>query len=159
MSNRNGGHVDPFRHTEITLQNLLRMQGYMKGPTITHYPVKMPTRSWLDIVEAENDSLAHMSHMASVIVSHLLDFQPSSMIPNPAAAFLPGIDVLVYKISIGEELSRTLLHHQFLKERAQLTGSPHAIHCTSHFLSLQQLLRDASESRWSEFVTHVAKQH
>ena len=148
--------MDPFRHTEITLQNFLRMQGYMKGPSITHFPVKVPTRSWFDIVEAENETMTHMSPMARVIVSDSLDFQLSSMICTPAAAFPPGIDVLVYNICISEQISRTLLYLHLLKERAQLTGTRHAIHCPSHLLCLQQLVKDESDSRWSEFMTHLA---
>ena len=131
MCGGGGGWHECFRHTKITLQNF----GILKGPTITHFPLKVPTRSWFDIVEAENESLAHMTQMANVIVSSTHDFRPSSMLLTPALAFQPGIDTFVHEMCVSEELSRTLLYLKLLKERAQLTGSPHATHCTSHLLS------------------------
>ena len=46
MSNQNGGNTDPFHHSEVTLQNFLRMQGLLRGPAISHFPVKMSTKNW-----------------------------------------------------------------------------------------------------------------
>ena len=44
MSNKKGGNADPFNHTDITLQNFLLIQGLRKGPAISHFPVKTPTK-------------------------------------------------------------------------------------------------------------------
>ena len=50
MVTLNDSDLDPFRNTEQMLNNFLRTQGLLPGPSITHYPVKVKSsRSWYDI--------------------------------------------------------------------------------------------------------------
>ena len=97
MSTRSGGHVDTFGHRELKLQKILRMQGIPKGPDITQFPFKMPTKSSLDKVEAENKGLPHMTLMANFIVSPAHEFQPSGMLFTPASAFQTAIDTFIHE--------------------------------------------------------------
>ena len=175
MSNRNGGNSDPFHHSDVTLQQFLRMQGLLRGPAISHFPVKtstqnwsesamikLPTTSWFDMVEDEQSVNDHLDHMAAILLQSADIFSSPSALSTPSAfSEIPptvpdiprdlhlGFDLAFYTSAMVETASRLAIQTRFLKERAQLTGSAPAIHCTSHLLHQHELFLESCKLLWS----------
>ena len=174
-SNKNGGNVDPFHDSDITLQNFLRMQGLLKGPAISHFPaktptknwsasamVKLPSKSWFELVEDEQSVNDHLETMAAVLLQSADIFSSPSALSissafsaiSPTVPDLPtdlhlGFDLALYTSAMVENASRLPIQTQLLKERAQLTGSASAIHCTSHLLHQNELFLESCKLLWS----------
>ena len=148
MSQCNGGYIDPFHHTEITMTNFLRMQGLLRGPVITHYPVKLPTKSWFRIVEQEAAEHALENQMTNVLLSTAQQFSSTEELGCLSSELPPLQDLCLYNTCIFESMSRNIIQLQLLKERTQLTGSEPAIHLASHMLCLHEQFLECCKQKW-----------
>ena len=148
MTQCNGGYIDPFHHTEITMTNFLRMQGLLRGPVITHYPVKLPTKSWFRIVEQEAAEHALENQMTNVLLSTAQQFSSTEELGCHSTELPPLQDLCLYNTCIFESMSRNIIQLQLLKERTQLTGSEPAIHLASHMLCLHEQFLECCKQKW-----------
>ena len=148
MSQCNGGFIDPFHHTEITMTNSLRMQGLLQGPVIKHYPVKLPTKSWFSRVEQEAAEHALENQMANVLWSLAQQLSSAEELSYPSSELPPLQDLCLNNTCIFESMSRSIMELQLLKERKQLTGSEQQIHLTSHMLCLHEQFLECCKRKW-----------
>ena len=148
MTQCNGGYIDPFYHTEITMTNSLCMQGFLRGPVITHYPVKLPTKSWFSIVEQEAVEHALENQMTNVLLSTAQQFSLTEELGCHSSELFPLQDLCLYNTCIFQSMSRNIIQLQLLKERTQLTGSGSAIHLASHMLCLHEQFLEGCKQKW-----------
>ena len=109
MTQCNGGYIDPFHHTEITMTNFLRMQGVLRGPVITHYPVKLPTKSWFSIVEQEAAEHALENQMTNVLLSTAQQLSSTEELGCLSSGLPPLQDLCLYNTCIFESMSRNII--------------------------------------------------
>ena len=130
------------------MTNFLRMQGLLRGPVITHYPVKLPTKSWFRIVEQEAAEHALENQMTNVLLSTAQQFSSTEELGCLSSELPPLQDLCLYNTCIFESMSRNIIQLQLLKERTQLTGSEPAIHLASHMLCLHEQFLECCKQKW-----------
>ena len=121
--------------------------------------VKLPPKSWFDLVEDEQSVQEHKDCMAAILLQSADIFSS----PLSSCAFSetpPTVSDLPTDLNLSfgpafytsagvESASRPVIQTHVLKERAQLTGSAPAIHCTSHLLHLNDLFLESCKLLWN----------
>ena len=97
----NGGEINLFRQTEALLGNVLRRQGIIAGPFITHYPQKIHPRGWtVSWAEAqeEEDSFwdTRTSHHRTLAWQSLLNITSSTSVFTPYTCQGPFTRTLMF---------------------------------------------------------------
>ena len=135
MAKLNQGIGDPLRQSESVLSNLLRIKGLLAGPTIIHYPTQVHTRNWADIMDNESfdDPPPLTTRMASAILQdapYFWDCHAGLMYKDFPVFCDPVTQIHLLFTQEAEQAFRSCIVASFLKEHAQITGSPSCPHCT-----------------------------
>ena len=137
---RHGARVN----SDVTLLNFLSMQGLLRGPVCSHFPVKtstknwsqsttikLPPKSWFDMVEDEQSDQDHMEYMAAILLqsadifsslsalstSSVFSEIPATMPELPTYLHL-SFDLAFDTSAMVENASRLAIQTQFLKRGA-----------------------------------------